>query len=177
MDKLINDSQDELLWKKFFLLPTILLSSLPGRQRNAEIIKRIDLLQKDEWFHFTVGFFNRRFNPRNSHSLDQQHTRTTNIHGEFSLSESIAFKQMKAGNISKAMDALTNSTVPALFDDNMFQNLKSKFPSPGNACLDEADLLEAYSPFSEEEVNEKEIVSFEIKRSDLIRLVGGKKIN
>ena len=67
MRSVVNNPQDLLRWKKFFLLPMVLFC-LPGKEINSEqasrdrikeIRRRVELVQRDDWNQFTFGFLSK----------------------------------------------------------------------------------------------------------------------
>ena len=59
MKKICDHPNDVLLWKKYFLLPTVLFTVQKGN-RKEELGQRIILVENDDWSKFTIGYFQKR---------------------------------------------------------------------------------------------------------------------
>ena len=56
MKAIVASPQDSLVWKKFFLLPTVLLTN-QVKDRKAILKATLALIEKDGWSSFTYGSF------------------------------------------------------------------------------------------------------------------------
>jgi hypothetical protein len=59
MKKICDHPNDLLLWKKYFLLPTVLFTVQKGN-RKEELGQRITSVENDDWSNFTIGYFQKR---------------------------------------------------------------------------------------------------------------------
>jgi hypothetical protein len=130
------DNDEELDWKKYFLLPVILFDSVAAP--DAKVLKqalarRIELLENDQWDSFTVGSLSIPTG-RKAHSQ-------LSVEDHEVLLHTLAKKYAKAGELSKALKVLqrTNSDAPS--PDETIEKLRSKFPAPIADYSDELDAL------------------------------------
>ena len=142
MRSVINDPQDLLRWKKFLLLPMVLLC-LPGKENNSEqaskdrikeIRRRVELIQRDDWNQFTFGFLPKRrpFSQRRQMSEEvKESLRQKKI-------EELAF----AGEFSKAMKFTTSKTGISSPTDAVLEALKSLHPEKCDYVIEDNLLRE-----------------------------------
>jgi len=101
MEKIVLDSKDELSWKKFLLLPTVLFT-IASTNRRPEYNRRLDLILSDDWDEFTysslksksINVFSQNF------SKEQSQERITQL--------------AKAGEIGSIMDLISRERAPNL---------------------------------------------------------------
>ena len=101
MEKIVLNSKDELSWKKFLLLPTVLFT-IASTNRRPEYNRRLDLILSDDWDEFTysslksksINVFSQNF------SKEQSQERITQL--------------AKAGEIGSLMDFISRERAPNL---------------------------------------------------------------
>ena len=142
MRSIVNNPQDLLRWKKFLLLPMVLLC-LPGKENNSEqasrdrikeIRRRVELVQRDDWNQFTFGFLPKRrpFSQRRQMSEDvKEALRQKKI-------EELAF----AGEFSKAMKFTTSKIGISSPSDAVLEALKSLHPEKSDYVIEDNLLRE-----------------------------------
>ena len=168
-----KDVNNIIGWKKLILLPTVLLSSLPVSQRSAELKFRIDCVERDDWSHFDLNYFTRRFSPL---KLDLDDDHVINAHGEFTRNQKFAFKQMQMGNLSKAMNVLNRSEVSSSeFNEAMYTNLQSKFPVAGESGLTNEEIEFSNSKFNDSDLSQEDIPIIQISREDIFSIIKTKE--
>lgn len=78
--KVIAHPTNELLWLKLILIPTVIFSDIDASARKTDQLKRIELLEKDDWSSFTIGMFtNRRQSKMSKNKGRKKSTYVTNI--------------------------------------------------------------------------------------------------
>jgi hypothetical protein len=117
VQKLVNDKFNELLWKKLFLLPIVLLIDI----KRSTLAANIKLVLADNWSKFTVGLY-ARAPPKNS----SQFAPDDEI---WSPNQKYAYKCIQNSRLSKAMQVLTtrNGVAPGNLDTYM--KLLAKHPA------------------------------------------------
>ena len=125
MEKAIDGEGNNLYFKKFFLLPIILFSQSATREMSLskEFKHRLDHLRKGDWSKFTVGKFRKKQNtPLNNGNVESEESKIKRRN--FNI-----VKDVKSGNISRAMRTLTNDMVVSnLTEESKGKILVDKHP-------------------------------------------------
>ena len=140
MRSIVHNPQDLLRWKKFLLLPMVLLShqgidtDQASKDRIKEIRRRIELIQRDDWDQFTFGFLPKQ----------KPISQRRNISDE--KKEALRQKKIEqlahAGEFSKAMKHVTKKTGISPPSDRVIQVLKSLHPEKSDYVIEENLLQE-----------------------------------
>ena len=141
MRSIVSNPQDLLRWKKFLLLPLVLLShqglntEQASKHRIQEIRRRIAFILRDDWTQFTFGFLPKRkpFNQRRDLSeVKKNELRQKKI-------EQLAH----AGEFSKAMKRATNNkTAIATPSERVVEILQTLHPAKSDYDIDDNLLQE-----------------------------------
>ena len=124
MLKIVDDSTDVISWKKWLLLPVALFSHSNDKFK-ADMRKRSDALMNDQWDNITLGMLRRREILGGGHRTD----------GASKLHKRV-LRQVKAGNLSKAMGVLKNGDNYVRPSNNIVNKLQEK-----NVVINDTALL------------------------------------
>jgi hypothetical protein len=124
MTAIIDDPTSVISWKKFILLPVVLLISPEQERGNAILKQRIRqisaCLLADDWSSFTIESLSKR----PSKGFSSSHPDCSN-----DRYDELTHRYVRAGELSKAMSLLNGDSHSNPPSQSTLQTLKKKFPS------------------------------------------------
>ena len=140
-DNIIRNKNNELLWKKYFLLTVVLFTDIQG-SRRAGLDDRIKSLSRDDWSTFTVGMFRKARYKKKSIGKGLEFHEESEIEEADTEAKKERLRQQidqwdnkikalaKAGDIGKVMKMVDREGHIGVVTDDTIMRLQAKHPQP-----------------------------------------------
>jgi hypothetical protein len=163
MTEVIEDPNNEVTWKKFFMLPIVLFSDIAGRRR-ASLDERLNKIVQNNWDTFTLAMFQKRRSFQGADNLvaDNQNVTSNN------KSRKIR-KLAEAGEIGSVMQFIQQDNLRGgvVVDNQVLQNLQQKHPPPFQLIPEEFRNVPSSNISSDLNINPSTLRSIICKRPKL----------
>jgi hypothetical protein len=112
-----DEPNSAIHWLKYYLLPTVIYANLPSKERKNDILKRLLLLENDDWTSFKLGSLGLREDYRGRKEACNEAQR-----------EAYAMRLAKAGEIAKCLSTISSKSTNFAVNETLYEAIQRKHP-------------------------------------------------